>query len=258
MVKNKVSTSVNNEEWYQWPIWVAASPKHKLLIDLSPKSGLSIGYHIICQMLDVERVINGYKILARDLYQSCIAKVLDLGGGVINNPDYYRVKLVRNPYARAVSSYLHVTKHSEHGKEFSFYEFIQRIKKAGLKRADMHCCPQFKCNEKEDSFNLIIKLEEFQKGIDTLNYEGGFDIKLPTDLKFVDYHHVKENYDIGQYVGDIPYCELDRKSMPNYTCFYSDRLREDVYNLYKKDIETYEYTFEDFERFRKESIEIYK
>ena len=63
--------------------------------------------------------------------------------------------------------------------------------------------------------------------------------------KYTSDHHAKRCDDINYFVGDIKLIDIHNIVPKSYKYFYDDEIKEMVYTYYKKDIEKYDYTFEE-------------
>jgi hypothetical protein len=86
-------------------------------------------------------------------------------------------------------------------------------------------------------FNEIIKIENPEE-LQSLNEK----YNLGLDLSYDCYRHVKK-YKSDVFVGKSSLTNISRVQ-PQYSCFYDDEIKSLVYDIYKKDIETYGYTYD--------------
>lgn len=176
--------------------------------------------------------------------------------------EYKLIKLVRNPYTRIISSYLHILKvnkdlidkdlidkffDSEYN--ISFYNFLKKIDDKNIIDCDLHLDLQI-CNlEKINKliFDDIIKLEELKIRIPYINEKYNINLKYYKE----EIHSVKKNKENNNFVGYKSYNDLIN-NIPNYIYFYNDnKIKNLVYKIFKDDINKYNYSF-----FNKEFISI--
>lgn len=165
--------------------------------------------------------------------------------GVVNendllNKNNIKLKFVRNPYTRAVSSFIHAGKHKHiiKNQNLSFKEFLIKIK--NNKIYNSHYGLQICTLEKNNKiFDEIIKIENIKNEINRINKK----YNLNLDCDFSSRHHVIKNNNLNSYVGDIKYDDLNN-NIPPYKYFYDDEIKQLVYDIYKIDIETYNYEFD--------------
>lgn len=153
----------------------------------------------------------------------------------ILHSNYFKFKVVRNPYHRAVSSFIHYIKYSN--KPLSFVNFVQFLKTENLENCDIHWKLQ---SSHHDKYYQIVKLENITEEIEKINILRGTKFK-PNFTS--DHHHIKENS--NHFVGDQEFMACNtEKTIPNYNDFYNSTIKEDITNLYNKDITGYGYVFE--------------
>ena len=152
------------------------------------------------------------------------------------NSKYLKLKFVRNPYARAVSSYLHLSINN-----LSFYQFLLNLLN-NKHEYNIHYASQHHLLEKKQKiYNEIIKIENIESEIERINKK--YNINL--EYESVSNHHSIKKLDEEKYVGYIKYSDI--KNIPSYRYFYDDeRIKQLVYEIYKIDINLYNYTFEEF------------
>lgn len=183
--------------------------------------------------------------------------------------DYKVIKFVRNPYKRAVSSFVWAymfyqnlgpsiheihhkygfhwvatdMKHSRINKkiysanrdEFTFIDFLTILKenKQNIEKCHGHFRAQY---NKADSYGFIQKQEE---GFEKLNKE--FDLELEKELK-----HTHDKIQLEEPCDKTPLKEVMdvsnwRNVMPDYKYFLTDEAKELIYEIYQKDFETFNY-----------------
>jgi len=197
--------------------------------------------------------------------------------------NYFKFQVSRNPYTRAVSSYLHCLKFdlgNTTSEKLSFYTFLIKLKnykKENLATFDGHVAPQYKLN-----VDLKIKIEEIDKGIKKLNQITNMNFKVYKNLgqghsslnelkKAKDSRFYGRTFDqtfvnILRKINFKLYSQawnkfteeererykiifeanIDYKSIPpvnNYADFYDDEIKNLVTELYQKDIEYFNYDF---------------
>lgn len=163
--------------------------------------------------------------------------------------EYKLIKIVRNPYKRIVSSYLHVSKVNKEllNKHFkndnlSFYEFLLILKNKNLKSIDLHIDEQICLFEKENMiyFDEIIKIEELKDKINYLNDK--YNLNMSFFYETIHKQEIKQNK-INNFIGKHKYDQY-KNSVPEYKYFYNDEIREIVYELFKDDINYYNYSYD--------------
>ena len=159
---------------------------------------------------------------------------------IILDNKYLKIKFVRNPYTRAISSYIHyVIFYNDN--IISFFDFLNNLNNNSYKY-DIHYTSQHHLLEKQQKiYNEIIKIENIHSEIERINKK--YNINL--EYNSVSNHHSIKKLDEKKYVGYIKYSNI--KNIPSYRYFYDDeRIKQLVYDIYKIDINLYNYTFEEF------------
>lgn len=152
------------------------------------------------------------------------------------NTDYLKLKFVRNPYSRAVSSYLHLSINN-----LSFYEFLLNLFNNKYEYNIHYASQHHLLEKKQKIYNEIVKIENIDSEIERINTK--YNIKL--EYSSVSNHHSQKDLSEKKYVGYIKYTNI--KNIPSYTYFYDDeKIKQLVYDIYKIDINLYNYTFEEF------------
>lgn len=160
---------------------------------------------------------------------------------MLTDPNLYKIKFVRCPYRRAVSSYIHACKHPKlraklpGDGDISFIYFLNLLHTKALSY-DPHWCLQTKQLELNNNiFDKIIPLEDLPKQLDT--------IRNHIDLEPVLYnkHHVKYDDNIHNYVGRVKWSNINHIPAPRY--FYCNESKELVDYIYKHDITNYNYKY---------------
>jgi hypothetical protein len=152
------------------------------------------------------------------------------------NTDYLKLKFVRNPYSRAVSSYLHLSINN-----LSFYEFLLNLFNNKYEYNIHYASQHHLLEKKQKIYNEIIKIENIDSEIERINKK--YNIKL--EYNSFSNHHSQKHLNEKKYVGYIKYSNI--KNIPSYKYFYDDeRIKQLVYDIYKIDINLYNYTFEEF------------
>jgi hypothetical protein len=211
----------------------------KLIVDWTPKCGctsvwvmLMKNYGLLDEALKYFHFIHRYR---QDIYYKnhrvTAKKFFDDG--------YYKIKFVRNPYERAVSSYLHCCKTTSF-KE-SFEKFLIMLKKKSwhkltsreIQIITSHSRKQSKLTDK--FMHEIIHIENAD--LSKANHITGLNLSL---TKHSSGHH--NLYDsCTQYCGDKPYVYLKANHYPDYHCYYSSKTLQRVEQIYSEDIIRYNY-----------------
>jgi hypothetical protein len=230
----------------------------RIIMDWSPKAGCTVltkmffrNMGLLEEALSFDPWVHEYRM-----------KVFSVNHPVTRadykNPEFYRFKVVRNPYSRVVSSYIMVMKdarlqylHKTIKKtlwrwnvNISFSTFVKFLSKVDIKSCDPHYSQQKKYFEDEiaDCFDQVIKLENLNGEIAELNRRKSLDFDL-TGL--TSWHHTSKNENIKENVAKKPWSKI-KDRIPHYGYFYTDELIEKVYKIYKEDFTAYNYSYDDF------------
>lgn len=224
---------------------------NKVIIDWSPKAGCTIMVKMFFRNMGLLEEALNYNSWIHEYRMHVFSKTHPITFDDLKNPEYYKIKFVRNPYHRVVSGYLHTMKYEVMHKpikdalwrwnaNISFKSFVKYLSKIDLHTCDPHYSLQKKFFEYElpGCFNKIIKLENLNEEIDTLNKTRG----LTFDLSgLTSNHHLEKNHQLTQNVSTVKWNKF-KDDIPWYTNFYDKSLAGKVYDLYKEDFEAYGYS----------------
>jgi len=175
------------------------------------------------------------------------------------------IKLVRNPYDRAVSSFLHLVDLTPNhvrewpralwdqilraadldpaATELSFRAYLTGLKKviAGEIMVNRHVAPQYVEGE-ERIVSRVIRLENFEAEIRRLESEFGL-LTAPLDRIVESRHHRHKHPSPPGSFADVPVSPrmIARGDTPTYSAFYDEGTRELVTEIYRADLARYGY-----------------
>jgi hypothetical protein len=238
---------MNTNKLYSWMLKC-----NNFIIDWSPKAGCTVitkiwfdYMNVLEEALETEvvhnrRLIKGWVHDFTPTFKKRFGKVTS---DELKSDNFIKIKYVRNPYDRAVSSYIHCCKHPEillgkhKDKNPTFKDFLNLI--VTNKIHDDHY--EIQNSFPEIKYDEIIKIENLESETKRLNEK--YDIKLKCD--FNSSHHVKKKNKIDNFfnipVSDVKKYLHKNKELPTYDSFYNDETKEIVYQIYKTDIERFNY-----------------
>jgi hypothetical protein len=223
---------------------------HRIIMDWSPKAGCTIATKmffrhmgILDEALAYNKWVHEYRMNV--FYKNHPVTIEDL----INN-NIYLFKIVRNPYQRVVSSYIHTMKYPAMHEiikeklwgwnaDISFNKFVRFLEKIDIHNCDPHYRLQKKFFEYRDdlNYNLIVKLEDLAAGVDKVNVLAGVNFNLDG---LTSGHHILKSDEVDKSVSSTKWSRI-RDSIPSYEHFYTKELYERVFNIYKDDFLAYGY-----------------
>jgi hypothetical protein len=175
----------------------------------------------------------------------------------ILNSNKSTIKLVRNPYKRAVSSFLaimdprmeylqehiksYLIEHNYSSKGVSFKQFLYYIQGMGVDSEflDPHISQQYHENE-EIYIQNYIKLEDFSQQIKKIEEKYGLIKSDLSKLTQSAHHHAPSMKYKGNYA-EADITDPSFPKYPTYESFYNEETMELVTKLFKKDFEVYKY-----------------
>ena len=176
----------------------------------------------------------------------------------IFSKNYIRMKLVRSPYQRAVSSYIHAIRTRYANRElseflhraiddkntFSFEEYLAYLEQTGVRKCNPHHRVQTEKAELSGSLKIdrLIWLEDSMPEFRRMEDEYGL---ITSDLSSLSQsiHHRKRVND-EEFCGDRKFFQRER-NFSQFQSFYNDKLKEKVANLYASDFKQYGYPIDE-------------
>lgn len=166
------------------------------------------------------------------------------------------IKLVRNPYKRAISTFLHVLSYNnlideigvDVNKGLSFKQYLYKIRRIGvnINSINPHIAQQYIGNEEYYIRNYIF-LEEFNDAIRKIeeNYKL---LKSPYSEITTSFHHNTDKMTvIGEHAETVLTKQRLGSNLPTYKSFYDKETKDLVFYLYEKDFKKYGYNHIDLE-----------
>ena len=172
----------------------------------------------------------------------------------IRSNKHVRIKLVRSPYQRAVSSYIHAIKTNYANQElseflnreitpiktFTFEEFVAFLEQTGVRKCNPHHRIQTEKAELNGALKIdrIIRLENAYPEFRRL--ENEFGLKASDLESFSQSLHHRNRVDSNEYCGNKEYPKRER-TFSQYQSFYNDALMKKIADIYACDFRQYNY-----------------
>jgi len=240
----------------------------KIIMDWSPKAACSVMVAMFFDSMDIRQGINYTGFVHNYRQEVFYHKYGFVTMEELLDASWYKFKVVRNPYARLVSSYMQVMltylkgeifEHNatlQHDATFEQFVSIYNTEWFGKSRSFSgldHVDPQvseieWKAYRNNDRlFNKIVRLEYFNTDIAKVNRDTGMNYTLG---KYHDDHNSAHN-DVDPTIisyGKLPFSffskEVGKVAYPSsYKVFYDPALRDVVKNIFKRDLILYGYTY---------------
>jgi hypothetical protein len=222
-------------------LWYVCN-KNKICFTFSPRGGCSIAFQ---QFLDINDLLNdGLKynnFIHAYRMDIIVPNITYRNISDLTEEKYTFIKFIINPYIRAVSIYRAQTSHN-----LSFRQYLKKLLNNEIdyfnENDKYHLHPQYIEGE-ENVITKYIKIDKNETFQITL-----FDSTLYTiDVnKYTSNHHGKKNNNNTIFCGDLTLNLIYDNLPKTYKYFYDDEIREMVEIYYKKDIQQYGYSFDDF------------
>jgi hypothetical protein len=226
-------------------------PVNNVVMDWSPKVGCTILTKMFFRQMGLLEKALEYHSWIHEYRMHVFSKEFPTQLSDILHPENYTFKVVRNPYIRAVSAYIHTMKKSvmhppvagvlnRKDANISFEQFVEFLSKSDLTSCDPHYALQKKYFEFDHPgcFRKIVHLENLEAGIREVNEEG----RQHFDLTGLSSHHHAEIADgFTKDAHRIRWSDL-ADQIPPHLSFFNTELANKVYHLYKADFEDYGYS----------------
>ncbi len=169
---------------------------------------------------------------------------------------YYKVKVVRDPYERAVSSYIHLLVGLKRNHEIfymdfpslkgrtglSFEYFVTLLEQLDIQKCNPHWRAQFSPSIKNSFYDQIVLAKALQLEIPKIEKKLGLksSIAVFDELqKSIHHSKVDKSNNTDKYVGNIKFDANVRQSRPAYSQFYSPELKLRVKIIYQNDFDAF-------------------
>jgi hypothetical protein len=254
---------------------IMVDPVRKIMLSFTPKAGCT---EIVESFLMSVNIYRGrdYPVFPRtaphDFRISNYSGMVPNPGEnpcMLTSPEWYRFKMVRNPYSRAVSSYLHIMATLLNKRVFgdnymkvSFKQHLERMLR-GIKAGKPvntggHAGSQSLPFELQfPLFHRVIRLEDVAIELPIVNRESGSNFSLHPFLDHTFFNNsvvveaesaFKKSSCDAHFVGTLTYEEYTRVAKDvggklDYSCFYDFAILRLVQQVYEDDIVLYGYEF---------------
>ncbi len=226
-------------------------PVNKVVMDWSPKVGCTILTKMFFRQMGILEKALEYHSWIHEYRMHVFNKETPTHLSDILNPENFTFKVVRNPYKRAVSAYIHTMKKSvmhppvagilkRKDANISFEQFVEFLFKSDLTTCDHHYALQKKYIEFDHPgcFRKIVHLENLDQGIREVNQEG----KQHFDLTGLSsHHHAAITNGFIKNADQIRWSDL-AEQIPPHLSFFNTELADKVQHLYKEDFKDYGYS----------------
>ncbi|MEH6515827.1 MAG: sulfotransferase family 2 domain-containing protein [Halioglobus sp.] len=169
------------------------------------------------------------------------------------------VRLVRNPFSRAVSSYLHMVRtvgdHAFHrplneflGRDvedqpgLTFVEFCEFLLATDVARCDIHYKQQAHILETSGLIAIddVVHLESLESEWGPLIRR--YKLAPASIAELSQSHHNTKRASSEQFVGDTPFLRTEEDVYPAFNAFYNEQIMEKVVAVYAEDFARYGYS----------------
>lgn len=231
--------------------------KRKILMEFTPKADCTAAVVAFFKGVGFEYGVDykGWPHTFRDKYFN--ARCGRATPCMYYDPTWFRFKIVRNPFDRAVSSYVYIMKTPMLSKFIppnltnasfeQFIEFLSNLRQDDLQEyAYRHASFQSQPYERylyqqnnRSIFHEILKIENITESLQRIYKKTG----ILYDFNFIPKHFQKRTK-IEKYVGNLSWSELLLQGVPmNYGYFYNSETKEKVANIFKWDLILYNYSY---------------
>jgi len=237
--KDLCCTSYGNHTYSD--LWYVCN-KNKICITFTPRGGCSVSFQqfldlndLLSDGLDYSSFIHNYRcnILNPNVIYCDINKLIE--------QKFAFIKFITNPYIRAVSIYRLQSNHN-----LSFREYLKELINNKIDYYNDNDRYHYHTQYIDGEENIITKYIKIDKN-ETYQIKL-FDETLYTlDVsKYTSPHHGVKNINNTIFCGDLPQNIINENLPKTYKYFYDDEIQKIVEIFYKKDIQYYGYSFDDF------------
>ena len=209
----------------------------------------------LAKALDYSSWIHDYRI---DVYRTSAAFQAGVHRAQYGKMRY--IRFVRNPFSRAVSSYLHMVRtvgdedfHQPFneflGRDFekdggaTFRDFVDFLSHIDVRHCDIHYQQQVHHLETENLIDVdyVVHLENVEKELRDVTKFYGLIPASVTELSSSS-HNTTRSVSGSMFAGDIPHIRTEADIYPDYPDFYDAELVERIAGIYSEDFNRYGYS----------------
>ncbi|MEQ8712197.1 MAG: sulfotransferase family 2 domain-containing protein [Cyclobacteriaceae bacterium] len=227
-------------------------------MDWSEKAACTMAVRMFFEHLGVLDEAQAYSSWIHNYRIEVYEKQKEISLQHLRDNNYYKFKVVRSPYSRAVSSYFVLVKDKEYSKrhqlhrqlnlktiDVSFQVFLEALIKLDLSTIDTHFRPQWRVYEEEFCFNKICHIENIDTEIEQINKATRANLSFK---RVYSPHHTKLTPGTSRIVATDPFSSY-AQAIPSYDLFYNKQTKGLVEQVYQSDITAYKYDFDQFIEF---------
>jgi len=158
---------------------------------------------------------------------------------------YYTFKVVRNPWQRAISSFIQICRYPvlpfpcARRQDMSFVDFLAVVRAINLDRCDIHVRRQWSNENVEQSLNRIVKIENWDEDIRKVSRETPLKVDPWVGQQQFRHHVTKTSTGAGD-PSSVPYRDLEN-AVPPYERFFTRQTTQMIREIYALDVESYGY-----------------
>jgi hypothetical protein len=154
------------------------------------------------------------------------------------------IRVIRDPYCRAVSSYRHTLRYGlakwEHGEPFSFVDFLAFLAALDIQTCDLHFRLQRSPEEARVTLSRVINIDKTDL-IAELNRFGHADqVAMTAEINRISPHHWAQRRKVAEDASSRAFSPPETTvEWPDYEAFFNAETRALVEHIYAKDFEAY-------------------
>jgi hypothetical protein len=234
--------------------------KHRLVMLFTPKAGCTRAVIMMFKHMGLLDEARAYSPWIHDYRSRC--KFVIVPERHLYSGDYFVFKVIRNPYDRAVSSFINAVEYSRSKytnsnsscpllKTPTFVQFLELLDRTNFftkeyvdPHQNHHCRPQYVPGE-EEYVRKYVRIENGQADVDDINREYGTALDIENvDLELLPHHQKRTSTIPLSDLSNVPFDQLPRPLPASYCAFYADpRARALVERMFADDISRYGYSF---------------